>query len=86
MKFEFGVYFTVPFTLVATVPLVPWVTLTTANVSPSTSVSLASTSISTAVSSLVVSLSSTATGLSLIAFINTVTVPVALPVFPSLMV
>src|SRR3989442_8591017 len=55
LKFRFGVYFTVPSALIATVPFVPWVTLFTVSVSPTSgSVSLARTLMLTAVSSAVV--------------------------------
>ena len=55
----------------------------TVSVSPSTSLSFASTAIETAVSSAVVAVSLTAAGASLTAVTDTLTVPVALPPWPS---
>ena len=81
-----GVYVMVPFALRTALPCDGVPTMATASTSPSTSKSLLNTSIVTGVSSRVVAVSSTATGRSFTAVTVIVTLAVAVPPWPSLIV
>ena len=85
LKSGLGVKVTVPLRLITTVPSGE-LAATTVSGSPSTSLSLASSAMVTGVSSFVVAASSTATGGSFTAATLIVSVTVAKPPFPSLIV